>query len=176
MLIALIYGITQSETKLAFTRGQIQLFGLLRVHLQSDATDGVSLALVFRLVEVLTAGQNLDVLQDDLGDRPLRGIIRRSDNYQDINQRPRHQESGDPDYVIHSYRHRAIPFGNDRRKPSGRAWRSQPGVCYRFARSDSGHGNAAHDFLNRIECPFGYSVARKLNRGQLFGNDLRAER
>ena len=72
LFVALIDRIAHHQLQLAFAGSERELFCLLGSNQKSDSLDAVCFALVFGLVDVLTVGQDLDVLQDDLGNRILR--------------------------------------------------------------------------------------------------------
>src|SRR5579885_664766 len=72
LLVVLVNRVAHDELELALGRGEREFLGLFGRDLQSHGLDLLRLSVVvLRLVNVLARREHLDVLEDDLRDRPL---------------------------------------------------------------------------------------------------------
>ena len=93
--VGLVDRVAHHQLQFPLARRECQFLCLFRCNLKRDGLRGaLDLSLVLRLVDVLAAGQDLDVLQHDLRDHVfLSGLLGWADHHHDVNQGARVDEA-----------------------------------------------------------------------------------
>src|SRR5687768_11750497 len=152
LFVTLIDLVAHHKLQLAFAGSECEFLCLFGSNLEGNSLDAIRFAFIFRLVDVLTVGKNLDVLQHDLGNRILHaGTLARVDGDHYVYQRAWHDEAGDARGVVNLDGHCAVTFRYDSGETSRSSFGRQSRFCDWFAHADVCHCYTASQFFRRVK-------------------------